>query len=34
MINSLKLFNDSEAIHPITEDEKIKVENINQSLYI
>lgn len=34
MINSLKLFNDSEAAHPITEDEKIKVENINGRLIL
>ena len=34
MINSLKLFEDSEKAHPITEDEFIKVENITGKLLL
>lgn len=34
MLNSLRLFNDSEAAHPITEDEFIKVENIRGKLLL
>ena len=29
MINSKKLFDDSEAVHPITEEEMIKIEKIH-----
>lgn len=32
MLSSRKLFDDSEAVHPITEDEYIKVENIRGKL--
>ena len=32
--NSLKLFEDSELAHPITEEEKIKIENINGQLLV
>lgn len=34
MLNSVKLFNDSEAAHPITEAETIKVENIKGKLLL
>ena len=34
MVNSLKLFDDSEKAHPITEDEFIKVENIKGKLLL
>lgn len=34
MLNSLKLFNDSEKAHPLTEDEMIKVENIKGRLLL
>lgn len=34
VLNSLKLFNDSEAAHPITEAETIKVENIRGRLLL
>ena len=34
MLNSLKLFDDSEKAHPITEDEFIKVENIKGKLLL
>lgn len=34
MLNSLKIFNDSEKAHPITEDEFIKVENIKGKLVL
>lgn len=34
MINSRKLFDDSEAAHPLTEDEMIKVENIKGRLML
>ena len=34
MINSKKLFDDSELAHPITESEFIKVENINGKLIL
>lgn len=33
-LNSIKLFNDSEAAYPITEDETIKVENIKGKLLL
>ena len=34
MINSKKLFDDSEIAHPITEDETIKIENIHGTLLL
>ena len=34
MLNSRKIFDDSEAAHPITEDEFIKVENIHGKLML
>ena len=34
MINSKKLFDDSEIAHPITEDETIKIENIQGTLLL
>lgn len=34
MADSCKIFNDSEAAHPITEDEFIKIENINGELLL
>lgn len=34
MLNSRKLFDDSEAAHPITEAETIKVENIHGKLLL
>lgn len=34
MLNSRKLFDDSEAAHPITEDETIKIENIRGKLFV
>lgn len=34
MINSWKLFDDSEKVHPLTEEEMIKVENIKGSLLL
>ena len=34
MVNSRKLFDDSEAAHPITEEEFIKVENIRGKLFL
>lgn len=34
MINSLKIFDDSEAMHPIQDEEKIKVENIHGRLIL
>lgn len=34
MINSRKLFDDSERVHPITEEETIKVENIHGILLL
>lgn len=33
MLNSRKLFDDSEAAHPLTEEEMIKVENIKGKLF-
>ena len=34
MINSRKLFDDSETAHPITEDEMIKIEKIHGTLLL
>ena len=34
MINSRKLFDDSEAVHPITEEEMIKIEKIHGTLLL
>ena len=34
MINSRKLFDDSEKAHPITEDEMIKIEKIHGTLLL
>ena len=34
MINSRKLFDDSEKAHPITEDEMIKIEKINGTHFV
>lgn len=34
MINSRKLFDDSEAVHPILEEEKIKIEKIHGKLLL
>ena len=34
MINSRKLFDDSETAHPITEDEMIKIEKIQGTLLL
>ena len=34
MLNSRKLFDDSEAAHPLTEEEMIKVENIKGTLFV
>ncbi len=34
MLASCKIFNDSEAVHPVTEDEFIKVENIKGKLVL
>ena len=34
MINSRKLFDDSEKTHPIQEDEMIKIEKINGTLLL
>ena len=34
MVASRKLFDDSEAAHPITEEEFIKVENIRGKLFL
>lgn len=34
MINSVKLFEDSEALHPLSEEEMIKVERINGKLLL
>ena len=34
MINSRKLFDDSETAHPITEDEMIKIEKINGTHFV
>ena len=34
MINSRKLFDDSEKAHPITEDETIKIEKIHGTLLL
>ena len=34
MINSKKLFDDSEAAHPITEEEIIKIEKIHGTLLL
>lgn len=34
MVNSLKIFNDSEANHPIRENEFIKIENIKGKLIL
>ena len=34
MINSRKLFDDSEKAHPITEDEMIKIEKIHGTVLL
>ena len=34
MVNSIKLFDDSEKAHPVTEDEMIKIEKINGILLL
>ena len=34
MINSKKLFDDSEAVHPITEEEMIKIEKIHGTHFV